>query len=229
MRESRTNEPNQPMSVIVEFRVSSQDFELGQILSVEGSSTVELERVVPLGEAAVPLFWVHNSSRDSFAEGVQRHPSVDEAHVVDVFDDRTLFTLTWDAKQDRLIDALRANDGRVSSAVGTSASWRLEVRFPSHEALIAFSTTAADSGIGLEVVRMYNPAKPDVRPWYGLTEPQFEALTLAIRRGYYDIPRGCTTKELADELGISGQAVTDRLRRAIVAFVTHTLPVDDDG
>ncbi|WP_249361517.1 helix-turn-helix domain-containing protein [Haloterrigena sp. H1] len=34
--------------------------------------------------------------------------------------------------------------------------------------------------------------------------------------GYYDIPRGCTTAELADELGISDQAVTERLRRAIV-------------
>lgn len=41
--------------------------------------------------------------------------------------------------------------------------------------------------------------------------------------GYYDIPRGCTTKELADELGISDQAVTERLRRAIGSLVRHTL------
>jgi predicted DNA binding protein len=217
------------MSVIVEFRVSSGDFELGQILSVEGNSTVELERLVPLGEATVPLFWVHNSSRESFVENVQRHPSVDEAHVVDVFDDRTLFTLKWDAEQDRLIRALRANDGQVSSAVGTSSSWKMEVRFPSHEALSAFSTAAAEEGMGLEVIRVYNTSEPDVQPWYGLTEPQFEALTLAIQRGYYDIPRGCTTQEIADELGISGQAVTERLRRAIVALVSYTLPIDDDG
>lgn len=218
------------MSVIVEFRVSSAQFELGQILSVEGNSTVELERLVPLGEATVPLFWIHNSSRDSFVEGVRGHPSVEETRVVDVFDDRTLFTLKWDAKRDRLIAALRANDGQVSSAVGTSASWKMEVRFPSHEALSAFSTAAADAGVDLEVIRVYNPSEPDVQPWYGLTEPQFEALTLAIRQGYYDIPRGCTTKELADELGISGQAVTERLRRAIVALVTYTLPLDDgDG
>jgi predicted DNA binding protein len=216
------------MSVIVEFRVSSGDFELGQILSVEKNSTVELERLVPLGKATVPLFWVHNASRDSFVEGVQKHPSVDEARVVDVFDDRALFTLEWDAEEDRLIAALRANDGRLSSALGTSDSWKMEVRFPSHEALSAFSTAAADAEIGLEVARVYNPSDPDVQPWYGLTEPQFEALTLAIRRGYYDIPRGCTTQALADELGISGQAVTERLRRAIVALVTYTLPVEND-
>jgi len=46
---------------------------------------------------------------------------------------------------------------------------------------------------------------------------------LAVRLGYYDIPRGCTTAELADELGISDQAVTERLRRAIGTFGRYAL------
>ena len=216
------------MSVIVEFRAPSSDFELGQILSVEGNSTVELEKLVPLGGATVPLFWIHNSSRDSFVENVGRHPSVEQTTPVDVFEDRTLFTLDWDANQDHLVSAVQANEGQVLSAVGSPASWKFEVRFPTHESLSAFSTDCADAGIALEVARVYNPSDPDVQPWYGLTEPQLEALTLAIRMGYYDIPRECTTKELADELGISDQAVTERLRRAIAALVTYTLPVDDE-
>jgi len=216
------------MSVIVEFRVSSGDFELGQILSVEGNSTIELERLVPLGDASVPLFWIHSTVRDSFLESVQDHPSVDDARVVDIFEDRTLFTLQWDANQDRLISAVRENEGQILSAIGTSTTWKMDVRFPSHEMLSSFSAAAERPGDGLEVIRVYNPGKPDVQPWYGLTEPQYEALTLAIKMGYYEIPRGCTTKELADELGISDQAVTERLRRAIVALVTYTLPIDGE-
>jgi predicted DNA binding protein len=46
---------------------------------------------------------------------------------------------------------------------------------------------------------------------------------LTVLKGYYDIPRGCTTNELADDLGISDHAVTERLRRAIVMLVTYTL------
>jgi predicted DNA binding protein len=216
------------MSVIVEFRAPSGEFELGQILSVTGNSTVELETLVPLGGATVPLFWIYNSSRDSFVENVGRHASVEETTAIDEFDDRTLFTLDWDANQDHLVEAVRANNGQVLSAVGSAVSWRFEVRFPAHEALSAFSTDCEDAGISLEVTRVYNPSDPDVRPWYGLTEPQLEALTLAIRMGYYDIPRECTTKELADELGISDQAVTERLRRAIATLATYTLPVDDE-
>ncbi|WP_241662579.1 helix-turn-helix domain-containing protein [Halorubrum depositum] len=207
--------------------MSSGDFELGRILAVEGNSTVELETLVPLGGTTVPLFWIHNASRDSFVDGVQRHPTVDGATAVDVFEDRTLFTLDWDANRDDLIGAVRANGGQILDGVGTPATWTFEVRFPSHEALSAFSTDCEEAGIELAVTRVYNPSEPDVQPWYGVTEPQFEALTLAVRTGYYDIPRGCTTKELADELGISDQAVTERLRRAIAALVTYTLPVGD--
>lgn len=211
------------MSVIAEFRVPAADFELGRILSVEGITSVELESLVPVGEATVPLFWIHNSTRDSFVKSIQRHPAVNSASEVDVFEDRTLFTLDWDAKQDYIFQGISEHGGQLLKAVGTPEAWDFELRFPSHDDLSAFTTHCEDAQISLEMVRVYNPTKPDVGPWYGLTEPQREALRLAVQRGYYDIPRGSTTKELADELGISDQAVTERLRRAIVALVSYTL------
>lgn len=77
--------------------------------------------------------------------------------------------------------------------------------------------------------RIYNPSKPEVGPWYGLTAPQREALLLAVHRGYYNIPRQCTTVELAEQLDISDQAVTERLRRAIVTLTTNTLLENEDA
>nr|WP_084383819.1 helix-turn-helix domain-containing protein [Halalkalicoccus paucihalophilus] len=60
-------------------------------------------------------------------------------------------------------------------------------------------------------------------PWFGLTPIQRETLLLAIERGYYEIPRQCTTLKLAEELGVSDQAITERLRRAIVTLVSNTV------
>ena len=211
------------MSVIAEFRVPSSDFELGRILDVEGITSIELENLVPIGEATVPLFWIHNSTRHSFLESVQRHPAVTSAAEVDVFDDRALVTLDWDANHDHLFEGITESEGQLLSATGTRDSWEFELRFPDHDALSEFRTHCEDAQISLEVQRVYNPTKPDAGPWYGLTELQREAIMLAAQTGYYDIPRGCTTKELADELGISDQAVTERLRRAIVSLVTYTL------
>ncbi len=215
------------MSVIAEVRIPSTDFELGQILSVEGMTSIELESLVPTGEATVPLFWVYNSTRDSFLESVQRHPSVNSASEVDVFDDRTLFTLDWDARKDHVFEGIIDYEGQVLSASGTPEAWEFELRFPGHDQLGDFRAFCEDAHVSLEVVRVYNPTNPGAGPWYGLTEPQREAIRLAVQLGYYDIPRGCTTKELADDLGISDQAVTERLRRGIVAIVTHTLLTDE--
>jgi predicted DNA binding protein len=61
-----------------------------------------------------------------------------------------------------------------------------------------------------------------------VTGPQREALVLAVERGYYDIPRRCSTAELAAVLGVSDQAVSERLRRGIATLVERTLG-DDAG
>lgn len=219
----------QLMSVIAEFRVPSTDFELGRILSIDGDTTIELERLVPIGEATVPLFWVHNTTRESLVENVQNHSSVNDATEIDVFEDQTLFTLDWESTEDRLIEGIQLCQGQLLNATGTSEGWEFKLRFADHDVLTAFSTYCEDSDISLDIKYVYNPTELDAHPWYSLTAPQREAMTLAVRKGYYDIPRGCTTKELAAELGISDQAVTERLRRGIVTLVSNTLITDESG
>jgi len=211
------------MSVITEIRIPSDDFELGQILSLEEASAIELETLVPSGDVTVPLFWVYEPVENSFLDAVERYPTVNSVTEVDVFDDRTLFRIDWDASQDHLFQCILEHDGQILGATGSPEGWNFEMRFSDREALSQCQECCEDAHISLELTRIYNPTDPEAGPWYGLSEPQREALTLAVRLGYYDIPRGCTTAELADELGISDQAVTERLRRAIGEFGRHAL------
>ncbi|WP_276257841.1 helix-turn-helix domain-containing protein [Haloglomus litoreum] len=211
------------MSVIAEVRISPDDFELGQILDLDEASAIELETLVPSGDVTVPLFWVYEPVENQFLDTVRRYPTVNSVTEVDVFDDRTLFRLDWDASQDHLFRCILDNEGQILGATGTAEGWDFEIRFSHREALSQYWTCCEDAHISLEMISVYNPTDPGAGPWYGLSKPQREALTLAVRMGYYDIPRGCTTEELADELGISDQAVTERLRRAIGTFVRHAL------
>ncbi|WP_433629222.1 helix-turn-helix domain-containing protein [Halomicrococcus sp. NG-SE-24] len=50
------------------------------------------------------------------------------------------------------------------------------------------------------------------RKWFGLTPEQREALVLALNRGYFATPSEVTLDELADQLGITRQAVSSRVR-----------------
>ncbi len=61
------------------------------------------------------------------------------------------------------------------------------------------------------------------RLWFDLTEGQYEAIRAAHRAGYYDVPRSTKLKELAAELGVSHQSLSQRLRRAHESLVSAAM------
>jgi predicted DNA binding protein len=58
---------------------------------------------------------------------------------------------------------------------------------------------------------------------FDVTGEQREPHVLAHETGHFDIPRGTTTAGLAEELGISDQAVPERLRRGYSRLVEQLL------
>jgi len=211
------------MSVIAEISIPTTEFELGRIMNLSGSEAVELESLVPTAERAVPFFWVYDADFEAFERGVTSHDAVEDLSKIDTYDDRVLYTFDWSVENDAVFRAVRSANAYILNATGTDGSWRFELRFPSHDGLSRFQQQCRGRDVGFEVLRVYNPSKPDLGPWFGLTERQREAIVMAVEEGYYDIPRDCTTVELAERLGISDQAVTERLRRAIVTLVTNTV------
>jgi predicted DNA binding protein len=71
--------------------------------------------------------------------------------------------------------------------------------------------------------------KPGSGIWFGLTPAQRETLVAAVDGSYYPIPRRLSTEDLADRFDISDQAVTERLRRAIVALTENALAEVENG
>lgn len=61
---------------------------------------------------------------------------------------------------------------------------------------------------------------------YGLTAKQYKALSKAANQGYYDIPRDTELQELADDLAITHQALSERLRRGTLALIEDTLLIE---
>ena len=215
------------MSVIVEITVPSETFELGQILRVEGPTQIALETMVPLGGKPTPFVRIRNDARETFERSVSEHPSVNEIQLVNTHDDETLYALDWEPSEASLLRRILDLDAVLLGATGTTDTWGLELRFPTHEALSTFQEYYVDENIRVSVERIYNPTKPDAGPWYGLTVPQRETLAYAVENGYYSLPREISTQELADGFDISDQAVTERLRRGIDTLVANTLLVDE--
>ena len=217
------------MSVIADVDFTPESFELGRIFRMEGQDAVrvQIESMVPLGESIIPFVWVHNPHRDGFETQVPNHPSVKTFELREEHDDRALYAFEWDASRDDVIVAIKSVGAQLLEATGSESTWQFELRFPSHDALSRFQEYCIEKGVDFEVRRLYNPTKPDIGPWYGLSTAQREALLLAAREGYFDIPRRISTKAIGEELGISDQAVTERLRRGLSSLLEHTVLVEE--
>lgn len=79
---------------------------------------------------------------------------------------------------------------------------------------------AAGFDITLEKLRDYRIQET---PLDALTDRQHEVLDVAYELGYYDVPRGSSTAEVAAELGVDDSTVSEHLQRAERNILTVVL------
>ncbi|MDL5361152.1 helix-turn-helix domain-containing protein [Halalkalicoccus sp. NIPERK01] len=212
------------MSVLVTLEIGTGDFELGRVFStLDDATTIELEPRVPLPGATIPVVWLENGDHDALEDHIGAHPTVATVEKLERLEERSLYALEWALEYDHLFRYFRDEGVHVLAASGSVERWRFTLRFGTHKALSAFQDYCTSVPIDIEVLSVYNTPEQESDSAFGITQPQREALTLAVREGYYDLPRGCSTDDLAEQLGISDQAVTERLRRAIATLTRNTV------
>ncbi|WP_224332831.1 helix-turn-helix domain-containing protein [Haloprofundus halobius] len=206
------------MSVILEFTIRSDQFTLGHILSEAGDMHFELERIVPTGGHIMPFVWVStegdpNEDLPRFEENIRESNLDLELLALDRVDDGGLYRIEWKSQTQGLINGLGESEATVLEAFG-DGSWTFRVRFTDHDKLTDFHNYLTDRDITIHIIRTYTFAEEGVRRRdFGLTNEQREALVLALQRGYFNTPSEVTLDELAEELGITKQAISDRIRR----------------
>ncbi|MCL7417539.1 MAG: helix-turn-helix domain-containing protein [Halalkalicoccus sp.] len=213
------------MTIIADITVPSETFALGRLLDEFPDVTIEIERIVPLEETIMPLFWVGNADPELIETTFQESPRVNTVARLTTADSRTLFELHWDTDINGVVRALIDTRARILEAEGTVDTWDFRLRFDAHEDLTAFNQSLTGGGIPVTLRHLYNPTLPDEKP--ALSDEQREALLQAYSRGYFGIPRGCTLDDLAEGLSISDSALSQRLRRGTATLVKQHLLLDE--
>ena len=212
------------MTVVAEFTVPAGALPGGSALQEVTGLTVELERIVPSNDHALPFFWVtgeDGAAVDRFLDSARQDPDVEGLDVLERLDGGVLVKATW-RPDSSVIDGLASLDATIMNATGSPDGWRFRVRADGRQQLDQFQRVFADSGVPVQLERIYNFAEMPVTG-QPLTDQQRETLLVAYREGYFDEPRGTTQSELAGEFGISARAVSTRLRRGVRNLVASTL------
>jgi predicted DNA binding protein len=215
------------MSVICEFSVPASSFALEETLASNEAAVVEAERMATHSTMQVmPFLWESGCDAAAFCDALDADPTIETASVSEDTDGGTLFKVEWTESFRDLIDAMVDHRGSLVEASGSDDTWHLELRFAEEGHVSEFQEYFHDEGRKFELTRLYRPSAPRQRE-YNLTPEQYDTLVAAYRAGYFDVPRESSTSDIAEELGISANAVSARLRRASKNLVDTTLVVDD--
>ncbi|WP_247001261.1 helix-turn-helix domain-containing protein [Halosolutus gelatinilyticus] len=215
------------MSTIAELTIPAEEFALRRTLEASSGVDIEIERVVAYDpEYVMPYVWfaADESTLGAVDDAIGDDPTVDEAELLTDLGNERLYRMNWIDDVTVVIHMLTEEKATILDATVEDEykRWRFRVLFPERDALSRTYEFATDRGISIDVEKIHQLDETH-QGRYGLTSAQYETLVQALERGYYEIPRNVDMEELADELGISHQALSERLRRAHRALVGEAI------
>jgi len=206
------------MTTIAELSLSVAEFALAQTVEHRPALEIRVESVVAEGPTrTAPLVWFSNVDPAELERALEADPTIaDYRQLLERTADGDLFyRLEYAERAASVCRRLYANDGTVLDAEICDEQWTFRLLFPHREGLAAAVSALEERDITVDVRRMVEAGQDEqFETTAALTEPQQEAIAEAYRQGYYDVPREISLEELANELDISHQALSERLRRA---------------
>ena len=218
------------MSTIAELSIPAAEFALADTLDAFPDAKFETERVVAHEtDRIMPFVWATGDiERDRLDEALADDPSVEEFTELAAFDEEWFYRMEWVEDIRIVLHVLLDQEATVLDADGRDGEWHLRILFPDRDSLSATYDFSQEEGLTMTVERIYDLNGGD-RDRYGLTDLQHETLVAAVEAGYFDIPQESTLDELADDLDITHQALSERLHRGHKTLIENALVVGRMG
>lgn len=213
------------MSIFAEFYVPSAEFALSETLEQVPDTVVEIDRVAATDELLTPYFWVSGVDLDEFEAVAARDPSVEDLQRLDTFESASLYRSAWTHNVDSIVYAYTHAGATILEAKGESGFWDIRMRFDSRDSLSNFQSYSDREEFSLELTQLYEMSHARSGSKFGLTEKQDEALVMAWEAGYFQTPREAKLEDIAEQIGITRQSLSQRLRRGEHSLIANTLRV----
>lgn len=218
------------MSLIAEFELSNPILRETRRAVPDVDVVVEDEQ---FGNDDPPrlVVWTVGEASDleRFEAGIPDDPSIEAFERLAELEGRRLYRITLSEEGDVGMTYPNAVDLGITflDIRGAGDGVRYRAQVPSREALFAYFEVCRDRGLSFQLQGLYRGERAE-RGETGLTPRQHEALTAALERGYFDVPRQVTLEELADELDVSDQALSALVRRGLASHLRHTLEAEEN-
>lgn len=216
------------MTIVGDFTIPAEDFALNHALSTTPEMIIEADRLASHSPKEVfPFLWGTDGDGEAFFDALEDDPTVTDVSIADETGGTILYRLEWSDTVCDLVHQMVDHHAAILDARAQSDEWALRLRFANEGMVSSFQEHFQESGREFTVNQLYHPSEPRQRA-FGLTAEQHEALVLAVERGYFAIPRAASTEEIGDQLGVSANAASERIRRGCEMLVRSGLMIPED-
>ncbi|WP_345781475.1 helix-turn-helix domain-containing protein [Natrononativus amylolyticus] len=150
---------------------------------------------------------------DEIVEALRAHPSIIRFELLESADRRVL--TKYEMTDTELYDFVEASSSIVEFPVVAQDGWFEFELTGTREDLERLRATLDAEGAAYELQSLVGTTDADVL----LTDRQRELLEIAVRSGYFEVPRKCTLAELAATVGIDKATASTVLRRGEAKIV----------
>lgn len=200
------------MSTIVKASVPAAQFALAETFAAVPDVEFDAVRLATQGaERVVPLLWVGNADTAAVREAMAADPTTADVELVSRRNHDSLFRMQWTARVRFVTHVLVEENGAIVSAQGADGEWTFRILFPERDDVSATYDACEDYDVTIEEIHPLDDARS--LDGFHLTDEQFTTIRAALDSGYYRIPRETTLETLAADIGVSHQALSERLRR----------------
>lgn len=158
---------------------------------------------------AIPLLWASTADHGAVEAALQADATTVDACQLSRQEGQSLYRVVWQPGVQAILEALLGRFGSLLDAHGARTGWSFRLIFRQRSSVDDLADRCRD--LGLDAV-VQGPTT-DRSNGASVSEKQLEALSAALRMGYYAVPRRRTLEDIADEVGVSHQALSERLRR----------------
>jgi predicted DNA binding protein len=208
------------MTTIIEATIPVGDFALAETFQTCSDATVECEELVtPPDETAMPLLWVRNTSPDVFEAALDQDSTVETYTQLTGTETRWLYEIHWTADTQLVLQLFTGTSAMILEMKGSVTGWDLRALFPNRDDVRTIHEFCETHNLTVDMHTIRELTDESEATHSGslrteLTSEQYEALTAAYRQGYFEVPRALDLEDLSEEMDISHQALSERLRRA---------------
>ena len=202
------------MSIVAEYRVDRPEYMVA--LDEHPEIRLVIEVIAARDpETVLVTFWAYGDEFDGFEARLGNTGSIDGIETLsDGANGRKCYQLRLSAAE---LDywAWAEHGGVLLDCTLDREGMTMRMRFPDRDGLIAYRERCEREGSSFRLVALRctntGPETTNGR----LTSAQRTLLAAAVEGGYFEIPREITMAEIAEQLGISDQAASERLRRGL--------------